>query len=192
MPDLMNMRREAVLWSMAIVAAIALGLVVVWAAIALAFNQPNLAPLYFAAAPYRQDDYSAEGADAGRLSPLDPGLEQEVMLEDQARGNPVLNIQYDFQATPKATRRPASTNTSVPAPTNTTVTPGPTKTPEPTKAPKSTNTPEPTRTPKPTGTPKPTKEPKSTNTPEPTKEPKPTNTPEPTKAPKSTRTPKPT
>jgi hypothetical protein len=72
MPDLMNMRREAMLWSMAIAIAIALGLMVVWVAIALAFSRPNLEPLYFASAPYRQDDYSAEDVNSGRLSPLDP------------------------------------------------------------------------------------------------------------------------
>src|SRR5438128_456292 len=90
----MNTRREAILWSIAIAAAIALGLAVVWVAIVLAFSRPNLAPLYFASAPYRQDDYSADDTNAAQISPLDPALEQEAIREDQARGNPLFNAGY--------------------------------------------------------------------------------------------------
>jgi uncharacterized membrane protein YgcG len=90
----MNMKREAALWSVAITAAVALGLVVVWAALALAFNQPNFTPLYYVAAPYSQDDYSAEGVDSARLNPLNPSLEQEVNFDGQPSGthtsNPVI------------------------------------------------------------------------------------------------------
>src|SRR5689334_15139893 len=85
----MNTRRETLLWSLTILMAIALGLTVVWVAITLAFSQPNIAPLYFAAIPYSQDDYSAEAVGAARLSPLDPALELEVMREDQALGTPM-------------------------------------------------------------------------------------------------------
>jgi len=43
----MNVRYEAILWGRVIITAIALGLAVVWAAIGLAFNRPNLGPRYF-------------------------------------------------------------------------------------------------------------------------------------------------
>lgn len=115
------MRREAVLWSLAIAAAIILGLVVIWAAIALAFGQPNLAPLYFSAAPYRQDDYSAENVTTARLNPLDPNLVEEVLLEDQARGLPVLKISYFLEPPNPAVSTPipsAPANQPLPAATD--------------------------------------------------------------------------
>jgi len=70
----MNVRREAILWSITVTTAIVLGLAVVWVAIILAFSWPDLAPLHFAAVPYSQDDYSAEQPGAARLNPLDPAL----------------------------------------------------------------------------------------------------------------------
>ena len=182
MPNLMNKRREAILWSMAIAAAIVLGLVVVWAAIALAFSRLNLAPLYFDAAPYRQDDYSAEGEDVARLNPLDPALEQEVILDDQARGSSVPTVN---SSVPTNTPSPKPTHTPLPLPTSTSL-PGPTSTSLP--APTNTSLPTPTNTSQPTPT--------HTSLPAPTNTslPAPTNTPSaaPTKMPKPTKTPKPT
>jgi uncharacterized membrane protein YgcG len=89
----MNMRREAMIWSIAITASIALGLVVVWAAITFAFGRQNFAPLYYVAAPYSQDDYSAEGVDSARLNPLDSSLEQEIILIGPAITTPVSTLE---------------------------------------------------------------------------------------------------
>jgi hypothetical protein len=126
----MNMRREAMIWSIAITAAIALGLVVVGGAIALTFSRPNFAPLYFAAAPYRQDDYSAEGVETVRLNPLDPSLEQEVILEDQARGVPVFKANYDLPIAP-----PVPNNVLLPEPISAPSVSNNVLLPEPTSAP---------------------------------------------------------
>ncbi|PKN95264.1 MAG: hypothetical protein CVU44_00875 [Chloroflexi bacterium HGW-Chloroflexi-6] len=175
----MNMRHEAILWSRAIAVAIVLGLAVVWAVIALAFSRPNLAPLYFAAAPYRQDDYSAEGEYVMRLNPLDPALEQEAIIEDLARGNPVFD---DIDLNPASTNIALSpTSTSVRLPTRTSIPPlTSTSIPLPT----STSIPPPTSTsvPPPTSTSAPT--PTSTTVPPPTKPPKPPKPPKPTKPPR--------
>jgi hypothetical protein len=181
----MNKRRETMGWSMVIVAAIALGLVVVWAAIMLAFSRLNLAPLYFDAAPYRQDDYSAEGVDVARLNPLDPALEQEVIFEDLARSSPVPKIKSTAPTNtplpkPTNTHLPLPTSTSQPAPTNTSVAPSPkptnthlplptsTSQPAPTNTsavPGLTHTPRPSHTP-PFHTPRPSHTPGSSHTPE--------------------------
>ena len=116
----MNRQREAILWGAAITASIALGLIVVWAAIALAFSQPVPVTLYFVAVPYRQDDYSAEGADIARLNPLDPSLEQESILEDEARDKLLLNVTplkvasiSDLSADPKYTIKSVCAQTGI-------------------------------------------------------------------------------
>ncbi len=192
----MNRRREAILWGIAITASFALGLIVVWAAIALAFSRPNPVPLYFAAAVYRQDDYSAEGVDTVRLNPLDPSLEQEAIREDEARNNLSLNVtplKLADQATPtvalpvSANTPPtqAATNAPVPAPTDTplpastnTAVPAPTDTPLPVST--NTTVPVPTNTfvPVPINTPLPA--PTNTAVPAPTN---PTNPDNPNKPP---------
>lgn len=188
----MNKRRETILWSIAIAVTSALGLIVVWAVIALAFSQLTLAPLYFDAAPYRQDDYSTEGEDVARLNPLDPALEQEVILDDQARGSSVPTVNPSEPTNtpsqkPTNTRLPLPTSTSLPGPTNTSL-PTPTNTSQP--APTHTSLPAPTNTSQPAPTN--TSLPAPTNTasvPVPTKTPKPTKIPKPTKPPKPTKMP---
>src|SRR5689334_23189121 len=128
----MNMRHEAIVWSLAVGAAVILALAVVWGAIALAFSRPNLEPLYFSATHYRQDDYSAEGADTMRLSPLDPALEQEVILEDLARGNLVLKVNYVRLANVNIPGQPAPAPANPSSPTSANpVPPAPTNTPTP-------------------------------------------------------------
>ncbi|HET7143241.1 MAG TPA: hypothetical protein VFI68_04395 [Anaerolineales bacterium] len=136
----MNKRREAMLWSITITSAIALGLVVVWMAITMAFGQQNLAPLHFVAAPYRQDDYSAESQDMVRLNPLDENLEQEVILEEQANSSFLLNPDGKLplaSSTPTnipqtmPTNTPPSTLTNIPATSQQPNTPKPPKTPKP-------------------------------------------------------------
>ena len=67
-----------------ITSAIGLGLLVVSMAITTAFGQQRLVALDFVAAPYRQDDYSADNVDTPRLNPLDEGLVKEIVLEDPA------------------------------------------------------------------------------------------------------------
>jgi hypothetical protein len=210
----MNMRREATLWSITVSAAVATGLAVIWAAIALAFSQPNRAPLYFAVAAYRQNDYSADSVDVVRLEPLDPGLEQEAAVEDKARSKITPEAEYNLKAVNQAASAVASsTPTPTPTPTdtelpkaasptytlnpNSTGTPASTNTPNPTNTPASTNTPNPTNTPASTNTPNPTNTPASTNTPRSTNTPKPTKTPQlstrqPTDVPDATQKPKPT
>ncbi len=208
----MNMRREAVLWSLTIVIAIMLGLAVVWVAVALAFSRPNLAPLYFSAAPYRQDDYSAEGVNSGRFNPLDPALEQEVIFEDRARSftpdanhpKPVDEVSQTPvprkplpTSTMAHTSRPTSTHTSGPLLTNTpfpvftnTSIPASTKTSRPART--KTHLPAPTNTSKPVSTS--TRVPAPTNTaasPYPTRTRKPHNTPKPRNTPRPDNTPKP-
>jgi hypothetical protein len=139
----MNMRHEALLWSIAITAAIALGLIVVWGAIALAFSRPNFAPLYFAAAPYRQDDYSAEDMDAVRLNPLDPSLEQEVALGYQARVNPMPDVNYNPAIAPPAPADiPPLALTNPPPPANVPITPKPANPNKPDKKPPNPNKPD--------------------------------------------------
>jgi hypothetical protein len=191
----MNKRRETMGWSMVIVAAIALGLVVVWAAIMLAFSRLNLAPLYFDAAPYRQDDYSAEGVDVARLNPLDPALEQEVIFEDLARSSPVPNIKSTAPTNtplpkPTNTHLPLPTSTSQPAPTNTSVAPSPKPTNTHLPLPTSTSQPAPTNTsavPGLTHTPRPSHTPPF-HTPRPSHTP-PFHTPRPSHTPGSSHTP---
>jgi hypothetical protein len=205
----MNPRREAMLWSISITGSIVLGLVVVWGAIVLAFDQPDLAPLHFAAASYRQDDYSAEVAGAVRFNPLDPGLEQEAVSEDRARNNPMFKVNHPGLASPVSQTLtpaastdiilPTSTGTPLPTPTNTT-SPLPTDTSLPvsttTSTPVATNssvataTPQPPRTAEPsTNTPKPHKPP--TGTPQPPNTLEPPSTPEPPDTPRLTRSPHP-
>jgi hypothetical protein len=191
----MNKRRETMGWSMVIVAAIALGLVVVWAAIMLAFSRLNLAPLYFDAAPYRQDDYSAEGVDVARLNPLDPALEQEVIFEDLARSSPVPKIKSTAPTNtplpkPTNTHLPLPTSTSQPAPTNTSVAPSPKPTNTHLPLPTSTSQPAPTNTsavPGLTHTPRPSHTPPF-HTPRPSHTP-PFHTPRPSHTPGSSHTP---
>src|SRR3970040_2255897 len=103
----MSMRREAVLWSMAIAAAAALGLGVVWAAIRLSLGRPALAPLDFAVARYRLADYSAGGVEAPRLNPLDPRLEEEAIVEDLARASLAPDVN-DMTLGPEAPLSPAA------------------------------------------------------------------------------------
>jgi hypothetical protein len=202
----MNVRREAILWSITIISAIALGLIVVWAAIVLAFRRPNQVALYYSVAPYRQDDYSAESLDTPRLNPLDPNLEQEAILEDEARDALILDFnqltladQVSPSTTPAAnipvltsTNLPVviSTSTSMPAPANTSVPPRPENSPQPTqpdKPGKPTQPPtpdKPDKPPKPTDAPKPPKPdkpPKSTEAPKPPKPDKPPDPPKPDK-----------
>jgi hypothetical protein len=196
----MTLRQEAVLWSIAITAAIVLGLTVVWAAIALAFSQPNLAPLYFAAAPYRQDDYSAEDVNLVRLNPLDPNLEQEALREDQARSSLVpqanpLELVVSAMSTvapPTLTPRPVLATTAVPAPLNTLPSvPTQTATPIPGNTPRSSATFQPSNTAKPNNTPKPSHTPKPANTRKPIDTPLPVDTPLPNNTPKPDNTHKP-
>src|SRR5690242_257316 len=157
--SLMNMQREAVLWGLAIATAMAVGLIVVWSAIELAFSRPNLAPLYFSITRYRQDDYSTESEDAALLSPLDPGLEQEVIIEDLARGNLALKVHYlnladqpdqtDPVLVATITPSPDSTNSLEPSatkvsPLTATNTPLPAPTNTPRLAPTQTSAPAPT------------------------------------------------
>ena len=188
----MNVRHEAILWGLAVAVAIALGLVVVRGAITVAFSQPNLAPLYFSAIPYRQDDYSTENELAVRLNPLDPSLEQEAILEDQARSRLVLNDTYRLRGadhyalptpintlpiltkeSPSATM-PAHTATIIPSPSGipapiNSATKTATDAPAPTAA--ATPTPAATRTPQPTNTPAATLTLQPTNTPTATRRP---------------------
>lgn len=138
------------LWSITITSAIALGLVVVWMAIALAFGQQNLAPLHFVAAPYRQEDYSIESVDTLRLNPLDESLEQEIIIEEQANNSflsepnndPTLTSSTATNILPTMptntlpstlTNIPALVQTNSPSPTpiNIPATPKPSKTPKP-------------------------------------------------------------
>jgi hypothetical protein len=171
----MSTQREAVLWGLAIATAMALGLIVVWSAIELAFSRPTLAPLYFSVTRYRQDDYSIESEDAALLSPLEPGLEQEVIIEDLARGNLALKVNYLNIADQPArtdpvrlatiTPSPESTHSSAPAATNVpelTTTNTPLRAPTNTLRPAATQTPAPGPTDKPNNPPKPTKLPKPT------------------------------
>ena len=142
----MNMRREAMLWSVAITAAVALGLVVVWAAIALAFRQLNFMPLYYVAASYSQDDYSAEGVNSARLNPLDPSLEQEVIFEDKTSGIQAPHPKVVLPAAqPLATQPPAAQPPATQPPTK--KPPKPTKPPNLNRPPKSTKPPNPNRPP---------------------------------------------
>lgn len=169
----MNMRREAILWALAIGFAISLALMVIWGAIALAFGRPDLEPLYFSATHYHQGDYAADDTDSARLNPLDPALEQEVILEDLARGNLVLKVNYIKLADIDALAVATPTQTP-PGPTSEAVGPDATKTPEP-QQPSNTATPLPTNTGAPPGQP---------GTPAPSgkhPDPKPKKTPKPTK-----------
>ena len=203
----MNKKREAILWSMMITTSIMLGLIVVWGAIVLAFSQTVLAPLYFVAAPYHQDDYSAEGVNAVRFNRLDPALEQEALREDGMRdrltapaASPTLQHQpsaTQIRFTPAT--QPLSTSTLAPT---STIFPGQTQTSKPvstnTRFPTSTNTV--VRVPVSTSTQVPTSTtfsvltdtPQASNTPlSPPNTPKPPNTPPPPNTPKPPNTPPP-
>ena len=216
----MNIKREAILWSMMIATAVMLGLIVVSGAIVLAFHQTVLAPLYFVAAPYYQDDYSAEGVDAVRFHPLDPALEQEALQEDSRRAKlgtpmsyPTLQhlpsptmirstprkqpLSTSTAAAPTRTMFPVQTSTSGPVPTNT-LFPAQTNTlvqlPSATATQGSTSTAFPvlTNTPNASNTPfSPSNTPKSPNTQKPPNTPKPPNTQKPPNTPQPPNTQKP-
>lgn len=213
----MSARREALIWSIVITLAIALGLVVVWAAIMLAFARPNLAPLYYVPAPYNQDDYSPEDVNAAYFSPLDEALEEEALREDQARDGIFTPVPFNENPTATATRgktaQPASpeptqtlqrpltntpqliiTNSSTPVSTNTqqlsltiTSTPSLVNTARPSSTPEPSNTR--VTTPKPSKTPMDTLQPP--NTPKPPATHKPPNTPQPPATHKPPDTPQP-
>ena len=196
----MNKKREAILWSMMVTISVVLGLIVVWGAVVLAFRQTVLAPLYFVAAPYHQDDYSAEGVNAVRFNRLDPALEQEALREDSMRdrltasvaASPTLQHQSSptkIRSTPS--KQPPATSTRM---ATRTIFPLYTKTSRPvsthinlpsrtvvTNTPKASKTPlPPPNTQKPPDTPKPPPNTqKPPNTPPPPNTRKPPNTPKP-------------